>query len=247
MPYTPRRRKGYANRGRLPAARAERFACRNLHSAWACPIPQYHDGMADFYFYEPSKGHRLPHDPFKAIVAPRPIGWISTCDPHGRANLAPYSFFNAICERPPMVMFSSGGLKDTVSNIQATGEFVCNLVSRSLAEKMNRTSASLPHGTSEFEFAELASAPSRIVTPPRVAETPAALECRLVEIVRLRDIEGATLDQYLTIGQVVGVHIDPAYLKDGVFDLLAAHPVQRAGYVADYTEATTGFQMMRPR
>ena len=203
--------------------------------------------MPDFHFYEPSKGHSLPHDPFKAMVAPRPIGWISTSDADGRVNLAPYSFFNAVCDHPPMVMFSSSGWKDTVANIDATGEFVCNLVTRLLAEKMNQTSASLPHGVSEFEFAGLASAPSRIVTPPRVAEAPAALECRLVRIVELHDLEGAKLDQYLTIGQVVGVHIDREYLKDGLFDLLATHPIQRAGYTADYTEATTGFKMPRPR
>ena len=132
--------------------------------------------MAEFHFYEPAKGHHLPHDPFKAIVAPRPIGWISTCDAEGHVNLAPYSFFNAVSERPPMVMFSSGGFKDTVANIQATGEFVCNLVTRALAEKMNLTSASLPHGASEFEFADLTAASSRMVKPPRVAASPAALE-----------------------------------------------------------------------
>jgi flavin reductase (DIM6/NTAB) family NADH-FMN oxidoreductase RutF len=143
-------------------------------------------------------------------------------------------------------MFSSSGLKDTASNIKATGEFVCNLVTRPLAERMSQTSASLPHGVNEFDFAGLAPAPSRIVTPPRVAEAPAALECRLVEIIRLHDINGTALEQYLTIGQVVGVHIDRTYLKDGFFDLLATHPVQRAGYVADYTEAATGFKIDRP-
>jgi len=202
--------------------------------------------MPEFHFYEPSEGHNLPHDPFKAIVAPRPIGWISSMDNEGRVNLAPYSFFNAVCDRPPMVMFSSSGWKDTVGNIQATGEFVCNLVTRPLAEKMNQTSASLPHGVNEFEFAGLAPAPSRMVRPPRVAESPAALECRLVQIIQLHDVHGAKLDQYVTIGQVVGVHIDRAYLRDGLFDLLATHPVQRAGYTADYTEATIGFKMSRP-
>jgi len=203
--------------------------------------------MADFHFYEPEKGHGLTHDPFKAIVAPRPIGWISTLDAAGRVNLAPYSFFNAVCDHPPMVMFSSSGFKDTVNNIEATGEFVCNLVTRPLAEKMNQTSASLPHGTNEFEFAGLEPAPSRLVKPPRVAAAPAALECRLVEIIQLHSLDGVRLDQYVTLGQVVGVHIDCAYLKDGVFDLLATHPVQRAGYIADYTEATNGFKMSRPR
>jgi len=203
--------------------------------------------MAEFHFYEPAKGHGLVHDPFKAIVAPRPIGWISTCDREGRVNLAPYSFFNAVCDRPPMVMFSSGGWKDSVSNIQETQEFVCNLVTRSLAEKMNLTSAALPHGVNEFEFAGLAAAPSQVVAPPRVADAPAALECRLSEIIRLHDAAGTVLDHYVTIGEVVGVHIDSAFLKDGLFDLLATHPIQRAGYTADYTEATVGFKMVRPK
>jgi flavin reductase (DIM6/NTAB) family NADH-FMN oxidoreductase RutF len=203
--------------------------------------------MPDFYFYEPSKGHNLTRDPFKAIVAPRPIGWISTCDGGGQVNLAPYSFFNAVCDRPPMVMFSSGRWKDTVTNVKATGEFVCSLVTRALAEKMNQTSASFPRGANEFEFAGLAPAPSRVVAPPRVAESPAALECRLVEIVQLHDLNGEKLDHYVTIGQVVGVHLDRAYLKDGLFDLIAARPVQRLGYAADYSEATNSFQMKRPR
>jgi len=203
--------------------------------------------MPDFHFYEPLKGHNLTHDPFKAIVAPRPIGWISSRDADGRVNLAPYSFFNAVCDRPPMVMFSSSGWKDTVRNIQETGEFVCNLATRALAEKMNLTSASLPPEVNEFEFADLAMASSCIVAPPRVAESPAALECRLLQILELRELAGAAVNQYVTIGQVVGVHIDQAYLKDGLFDLLATHPIQRAGYVADYTEATTGFRMDRPR
>jgi flavin reductase (DIM6/NTAB) family NADH-FMN oxidoreductase RutF len=202
--------------------------------------------MPEFHFYESAKGHGLPHDPFKAIVAPRPIGWISTRDAEGRVNLAPYSFFNAVCDRPPMVMFSSSGWKHTVANIKATGEFVCNLVTRRLAEQMNLTSAALAPGVNEFEFAKLAAAPSRMVMPPRVAESPAALECKLVEIVPLHGADGSALDQYVTIGEVVGVHINRAYLKDGLFDLLATHPVQRAGYTADYTEATTGFQMKRP-
>ena len=210
--------------------------------------PRAYDGtMPEFHFYEPSKGHRLPHDPFKAIVAPRPIGWISTRDSEGRVNLAPYSFFNAVCDRPPMVMFSSSGWKDTVSNIRTTGEFVCNLVTRPLAERMNQTSAALPPGVNEFEFAKLAATPSRMVKPPRVAESPAALECKLVQIVPLHDAGGSALHQYLIIGEVVGVHIDRAYLNEGLFDLLATHPVQRAGYVADYTEASTGFQMNRPK
>jgi len=145
-----------------------------------------------------------------------------------------------------MVMFSSSGLKDTLSNVKATGQFVCNLVTRPLAEKMNQTSAALPHGVSEFETAGLTIAPSRIVAPPRVAEAPAALECLAVQVLQLHGLDNRQLDQYMTIGQVVGVHIDRAYIKEGLFDLLATRPVQRAGYTADYTEAVTGFQMKRP-
>ena len=119
---------------------------------------------------------------------------------------------------------------------------MCSLVTRRLAEKMNLTSAALPHGVNEFEFANLTAAPSRIVRPPRVAEAPAALECKLAEIVRLHGADGTAVDQYLTIGEVVGVHINSTFLKKGIFDLLATHPVQRSGYAADYTEATTGLQ-----
>jgi flavin reductase (DIM6/NTAB) family NADH-FMN oxidoreductase RutF len=203
--------------------------------------------MTEFHFYEPSSGHGLAHDLFKAIVAPRPIGWISSVDAAGGVKLAPYSFFNAVCDNPPMVMFSSSGFKNSVSNIQATGEFVCNLVTRPLAEKMNLTSAWLPHGMTEFQFAGLDAAPGRMVKPPRVTAAPAALECRLVQIIRLYAADSATFDQYVTVGQVVAVIIDRAYLIDGVFDLLATPPVQRTGYVCDYTEATTGFKMNRPR
>src|SRR3954468_1049372 len=126
--------------------------------------------MSETHFYEPRHGHGLPHDPFKAIVAPRPIGWISTVDAEGRVNLAPYSFFNAFCEAPPIVGFSSGGRKDSQRNAEATGEFVVNLAARRHAEAMNRTSAPLPHGVSEMEVAGLAAAPCRLVKPPRVAD-----------------------------------------------------------------------------
>ena len=130
--------------------------------------------MGDVHFYEPKDGHRLPHDPFKAIVAPRPIGWISTVDAEGRPNLAPYSFFNAFCDSPPVVGFSSGGRKNTQRNVEETGEFVVNLATRRQAEAMNRTSAALPHGVNKFEAAGLRAAPSRPVRPPRVADAPAA-------------------------------------------------------------------------
>ncbi len=199
------------------------------------------------YFYEVAKGHGLPHDPFKAIVAPRPVGWISTLDAQGAMNLAPYSFFNAVCDSPPMLMFCSAGWKDTVANIDATGEFVWNLATRPLAAQMNVTSASVPHATNEFDLAELTAAPSRLVKAPRVAQTPAALECRRLQITELHDLDGAPTRHFMVLGQVVAAHIDPAYLKDGLFDTAAAQPIGRCGYRGDYAEVDRLFQMVRPR
>jgi len=200
----------------------------------------------DDHFYEPRLGHGLPHDPFKAIVAPRPIGWITTVDEQGRVNLAPYSFFNAFNSSPPIVGFASEGRKDSLSNVEATGEFVCNLATRPLAEVMNRSSTPLPHGESEMELAGIASAPSRLVRPPRVADTPAALECRLLQVVPLRNLEGEAVDTHFVLGQVVGVHIRGAFLVDGVFDLRAARPIGRCGYRGDYAEMGEMFEMFRP-
>jgi len=198
------------------------------------------------HFYEPRLGHGLPHDPFKAIVAPRPIGWISTVDAEGRVNLAPYSFFNAFNTKPPVVGFCSEGPKDSVTNAEATGEFVCNLATRELAEAMNATSASLPRGQSEMEFAGLAAAPSRLVKPPRVAASPAALECRVTQIVVLTGLDGAAYGSRLVLGEVVGVHIDPNFLVDGRFDTAAARPIARCGYRGDYAEVSSLFEMLRP-
>jgi flavin reductase (DIM6/NTAB) family NADH-FMN oxidoreductase RutF len=202
--------------------------------------------MSDYHFYEPGKGHGLPHDPFKAIVAPRPIGWLSSIDAAGRVNLAPYSFYNAFCESPPIVGFSSGGRKDSQRNIEATGEFVANLVTRKHAEAMNVTSAPFPHGVDEMERAGLAAAPSRLVRPPRVADAPAALECKLLLVLPLKDLDGRLTGSTLLLGQVVGVHIDRALLKDGLFDLAAAHTIARCGYRGDYAEVTSLFELVRP-
>lgn len=197
-------------------------------------------------FYEPSKGHGLPHDPSKAIVAPRPIGWISTLDRQGKVNLAPYSFFNAFSTRPFIVWFSSEGEKDSATFAAETGEFVANLVSRELAEKMNRTAVDAPRGVSEFTYAGLAMAPSRLVAPPRVAEAPAALECKVTEILRPRALDGSETGAVVVAGEVVGVHIDDAYLKDGFFDIVRAGNVGRLGYM-DYASVNEIFSMRRPR
>src|SRR5262245_10570542 len=159
--------------------------------------------MSEFHFYEPKDGHRLPHDPFKAIVAPRPIGWISSADAEGRVNLAPYSFFNAFCDVPPIIGFSSSGPKDTQRNVAATGEFVFNLATKKNAEAMNLSSAPFAHGVSEFEKAGLIAAPSRLVRPPRVADSPAAFECKLLLAMPLKDSDGQPTLNTLILGQVV--------------------------------------------
>ncbi len=206
-----------------------------------------HDPAAETHFYKPEDGHRLPHDPLKAIIAPRPIGWISSVDKAGLVNLAPYSFFNMISDEPPMLMFSSSGWKDSVRNIEETGEFVANLAVDKLARQMNETSASVPHEVDEFALAGLAKAPSVLVQAPRVAEAPAALECKCVSIQQLHGLGGVPSTNYMVIGQIVGVHIDPAYLKAGKFDTAAAQPLGRCGYRGDYVSVSTLFEMLRPR
>ncbi|MDU0341904.1 flavin reductase family protein [Bosea rubneri] len=189
--------------------------------------------------------HDLKHDPFKAIVAPRPIGWISAVSAKGEVNLSPYSFFNAISSRPNIVMFSSENRKDAVAFIEETGEFTCSLVTRALAEQMNQTSAPLPRGESEYAHAGLAMAPSRFVKPPRVAASPAALECKLLSVQQLRDLDGQEVPRWMVLGQVVGVFIDEAYVRDGRFDTAGANPIARCGY-ADYAEVTELFSIARP-
>jgi flavin reductase (DIM6/NTAB) family NADH-FMN oxidoreductase RutF len=202
--------------------------------------------MSEFHFYEPCNGHRLPHDPFKAIVAPRPIGWISSVGTEGRTNLAPYSFFNAFCDSPPIIGFSSSGRKDSRRNVEATGEFVFNLATKKHAEAMNLSSAPFAYGVSEFEKTGLVAASSRLVKPPRVADAPAALECKLLLVLPLKDLDGRPTPNTLILGQVVGVHIDPAFLKEGLFDTAAAQPIARCGYLADYAEVTHLLKMPRP-
>ena len=193
-------------------------------------------------FYDTSTNtHGLRSDPFKAVVAPRPIGWISTLSPGGEVNLAPYSFFNAVAEDPPYVLFSSDGRKDSLANIEATGEFVCSIVSYDLREAMNATSASVPHGVDEMALAGLTPAPSRLVKPPRVAAAPAALECRLFQIVPLPTRGG----HFVVIGEVLGVHIEDRFIVDGRVDTVAMRPIARMGY-GDYAVVDGKFAMRRP-
>lgn len=198
-------------------------------------------------FYEPAKrDHGLPHDPFKAIVTPRPIGWITTMSGKGAVNLAPYSFFNGVSSRPPVVMFSSEGHKDSVTNAKETGEFVCNLATWDLREQMNATSGTFPHGVNEMEKAGLQAAPSRLVKPPRVAASPCALECKMTQIVKLEYLPGAAPETYVVFGQVIGVHMDDRFIKDGLLDTAAMKPIARCGY-HDYSLLDATFQMVRPR
>ena len=201
------------------------------------------------HFYEPTNGHGLAHDPLNAIIAPRPIGWVSTRSAAGALNLAPYSFFNAFNYRPPIVGFSSVGEKDSLRNARATGEFVWNLAVRELAEQMNATSATVAPEVSEFERANLTPAPSFIVVTPRVAESPVNFECRVTDIVRLKNQHDSPLDSWLVLGEVVGVHIRKDLLIDGVFDTFGANIILRAGGPADYAHLHPGnrFQMVRPR
>jgi flavin reductase (DIM6/NTAB) family NADH-FMN oxidoreductase RutF len=204
--------------------------------------------MTDMHSYEPVKGHGLKHDPFNAIIAPRPIGWISSRDAKGNVNLAPYSFFNAFNYKPPLIGFSSTTWKDTVANIQETGEFVWNLVTMDLAQAMNATSATVPHEVDEFDLARLTKLDSRLVKPPRVAESPVSFECRLSEIIQLKGADGTKAQAWLTIGEVVAVHIDKRLIKDGVYQTAAARPITRAGRSGDYFEIRPDamFEMPRP-
>lgn len=201
-------------------------------------------------FYETQNHHGLKRDPFKSLVVPRPIGWISSQDADGRVNLAPYSFFNAVASNPPIVMFSAngvhyeGGLKDSAKNAEETGEFVCNLATYSLREKMNASSASLPRNSDEFQVAGLTPTPSRLVKPPRVAESPVHLECLWIKTVAL-PCNNPDEPNTVVFGKVIGIHIDDAVIKDGMIDTAALKPIARLGYM-DYTVVDNVFSMNRP-
>jgi flavin reductase (DIM6/NTAB) family NADH-FMN oxidoreductase RutF len=190
--------------------------------------------------------HGLTHDPFKALVAPRPIGWIGTESPEGVLNLAPYSFFNAVSDAPAMVMFSSTGHKDSLRNIEATGEFTCSLATLALVDAMNLSSATVAADVDEYALAGLTPAASLVVKPPRVAESPAALECRLWQTLTL---PGGTPErpQVVVFGHVVGIYVDPRVVKDGIVDTASMRPLARMGYM-DYAVVTpeTAFTLNRP-
>ena len=201
-------------------------------------------------FYEPRAGHGLPHNPFNAIVLPRPIGWISTLDEAGRVNLAPFSFFNAVAYTPPQVMFATtaahheGGHKDSMRNALARGEFVVNLATHALREAVNLTSAPAPRGVDELDLAGLTAAPSRLVAPPRVGESPVQLECRVVTSVELPSTDAADPNT-VVFGEVVGVHIADEVIVDGRVDVRQLRPIGRLGY-REYVDVTNSFEMTRP-
>jgi flavin reductase (DIM6/NTAB) family NADH-FMN oxidoreductase RutF len=198
-------------------------------------------------FYRPADGHGLPHNPFNALIAPRPIGWISTRGAEGAENLAPYSFFNAVAYVPPQVMFAStgakpdrDGTKDSVANIRETGVFCVNLVSEGLVAAMNASSGPWPRETDEFDLARLERAPCVTIACSRVAASPAALECRATEILTLKGQSNV-----LVVGEVTGIHIAPQYLREGRFDVVAAGLVARLGY-RDYCVVRDVFELARP-
>jgi flavin reductase (DIM6/NTAB) family NADH-FMN oxidoreductase RutF len=206
--------------------------------------------MSDkFHSYEPRLGHGLKHDPFNAIVGPRPIGWISSADEQGQVNLAPYSFFNAFNYIPPIIGFSSIGYKDTIRNVEKTGEFVWNLATKPLAEAMNQTCAPVPPNVNEFELAHLTQIASRIVKPPRVGESPVSFECKVTQILQLQGIDGQKVPTWLVLGEVVYAHIDKSHLVADVYDTANAGHILRGGGPADYF--TVGpeqlFKMTRPQ
>lgn len=198
-------------------------------------------------FYEPKARPRdlLPHDPLKALIAPRPIGWVSTVSAAGAVNLAPYSFFNQLHTSPAILGFASERRKDTIANLEEVGEFVWNLATFDLKDAMNASSAGVARGVDEFDLAGLEKAPSRLVRPPRVAAAKAALECRLVEIIRLKTADGRELDGWLAIGEVVGVYIDDSVIREGRIDAPALRAIARCGY-DDYAVVDRLFAMKRP-
>jgi flavin reductase (DIM6/NTAB) family NADH-FMN oxidoreductase RutF len=202
----------------------------------------------DLHYYEPAKGHGLKHDPFNAIIAPRPIGWISSRSAKGHVNLAPYSFFNGFNYHPPIIGFSSTSWKDSVANIQETGEFVWNLATMDLAKQMNATAAHVAREVDEFTIAGLTPAPGRIVSVPLVAESPVSFECKLTQIIQLQGADGHKVQAWLTLGEVVAVHIDKKMIQDGVYQTALARPIVRAGRRGDYFEIKPDalFEMVRP-
>ena len=203
---------------------------------------------SDLHSYQPKDGHGLKHDPFNAIIGPRPIGWVSSRDASGHVNLAPYSFFNAFNYTPPLIGFSSIGVKDSTRNMQATGEFVWNLATMDLAKQMNATAAHVGPEVDEFTIAGLTAVPSTLVNVPRVGESRVAFECKVTQIIELKGANGASANAFLTMGEVVAIHIDKTLIVDGVYQTAMAGPILRAGRRGDYfhIKQENMFEMNRP-
>ncbi|MFT6557441.1 flavin reductase family protein [Sneathiella sp.] len=201
-------------------------------------------------FYETANHHGLKHNPFKAIVSPRPIGWVSSMDAQGNLNLAPFSFFNAMSDNPPTVVLgfngnhSEGGPKDTLANIEACGEFVCNVVTYEIRDAMNATSEMAARSVNEFDLGGLTAAPSSMVKPPRVLESPVNMECKYLQTI---DLPSNNPDQpnRMVLGQVVGIHIKDEFITDGLLDMTKFHPLARLGY-KDYSAVMEVFSLNRP-
>ena len=198
-------------------------------------------------FYEPKAGHGLPHNPFNAVIAPRPIGWIATRGADGRDNLAPYSFFNAVAYTPPQVMFAStsakpdrDGTKDSVANIRETGVFCVNVVEFAARDVMNASSGAWPREVDEFDHAGIARADCHVIAASRVANAPAALECEMRQIIQL---DGEA--NFIVVGEVVGVHLRDDCMVDGKFDITRFQPLARCGY-RDYAVVRDVFSLSRP-
>lgn len=202
----------------------------------------------DFHSYTPREGHRLPHDPLNALVAPRPIGWIGTVSKDRVRNLAPYSFFNAFNYIPPIIGFASTGWKDSARNIAETGVFTWNLATRPLAERMNLSCAAVGPEVDEFALAGLTPLASETISAPRVAESPVSFECRLTQQIRLQTAEGDAVDTWLTLGEAVRIHIAQDLLKDGIYQTAAADPILRGGGPSAYFTISdaASFHMRRP-
>ncbi|OUR77823.1 hypothetical protein A9Q83_09925 [Alphaproteobacteria bacterium 46_93_T64] len=201
-------------------------------------------------FYETSDHHGLKHNPFKALIAPRPIGWVSSKNEKGELNLAPFSFFNAMSDNPPTVVLgfsgnhSEGGPKDTFANITALGEFVCNIVTYEIRDAMNATSEMVNRSVNEFDLANLTAAPSNIVGVPRVQESPVNMECKLLQVIDLPSND-ANSPNRMVLGQVLGIHISDSIITEGMVDMTKYHPLARLGY-KDYTAVMDVFSLNRP-
>jgi flavin reductase (DIM6/NTAB) family NADH-FMN oxidoreductase RutF len=198
------------------------------------------------FYTTDTNAHGLKHDPLKAIVAPRPIGWIGTKGRDGSFNLSPYSFFNLVSERPRLVMFSSSGRKHSLKNAEETGVFTASLASRHLAEQMNASSAAVEYGVNEFDLAKLTPKMGEVVDAPYVADAYAVLECRVTEIIQPKTIDGGQADSHMVFGQILGIHIHDEVIRDGRLDMGLIRPVARMGYLDFSDGGAEVFEMVRP-